>query len=76
MQIQKLIAGTFNSVACGKCGKPVCLNNNYDSAIGGGIIGAAWFDPYIAGIQFTKGYKGAQVHYDCLSEKRKKEIQI
>jgi hypothetical protein len=55
-------------VDCVACGKgPIALNY-------GTGLDLAWFDPYITKFFIYKGTKGAYVHQDCLSEKRKKEI--
>jgi hypothetical protein len=55
-------------VDCASCGKgPIALNY-------GTGLDLAWFDPYNTKFYMYKGTKGAYVHQDCLSEKRKKEI--
>lgn len=38
-------------------------------------VRSAYFDPYVTSLYLTKGSKGAQVHFKCLSEKRKEEIK-
>ena len=51
------------SVACGKCGRPIGLRTVFPED-----TGLAWFDPY-------RGKIGKYVHFECLSLKRKKEIE-
>jgi len=49
-------------VACATCSLPVSVRSG-------------WYDPYNKKMYLTKGSKGAYVHFECLSEKRKKELK-
>ena len=57
-------------VSCGECGKTIGLNDSSSAE----ATGLAWFDPYNKNFSF-KGGKGCYVHFECLSDTRKKEIE-
>jgi hypothetical protein len=71
MKKQQIVTNKYgvNVVNCAKCNEPVGLNGTV------GKTGMAWFDPYAKGVQFHKNTKGAQVHYNCLSQKRLDEVK-
>lgn len=57
------------TVQCAKCSGVIGLRNgNLD-----GATGLAWFDPYVSGTKIF-GHRGAYVHFECLSETRRDEI--
>ena len=80
MKIQKIIDLTKMPswkqddivVECAECGKHVGLSK---SLIDKKNIGLAWFDPYNTKMQAYPERLGSMVHYECLSEKRRKEIE-
>jgi len=70
-KIQKELSSIKNDVVlCAKCKGAIGLREGEWKK----EIGVAYFDPYAKGYYFYKQCDGAWVHRECLSDKRKSEI--